>query len=106
MAQQSRPVRWSEASNQALVALEAMSQQLGYLEGALGDLRGIQEEYEENRDNMPENLTNSPYGEKLNAVCDLQIEDIAEAVRNAIEEAQDRVGEANEIDLPRGFGKD
>ena len=78
---QSRASRWSDACTTALAALE--------------DLRALQEEYEEWRDNLPENLQQSPVGEKLDAVCELDIES-----------AVDTVSEAEGIDLPRGFGKD
>ena len=55
----------------------------------------MQKEYEEWKDNLPENLQQSPVGEKLEAVCDLDIE-------GAIE----MVSEAEGLDLPLGFGRD
>lgn len=62
---------------------------------ALSELRSVQEEYEEWRDNLPEGLQNGPTGEKLEAVCDLDIES-----------AVDTINEAEEVDLPLGFGRD
>lgn len=78
---QSRAARWADAASRALAALE--------------DLKGLQEEYEEWKDNLPENLAGSALGEKLEAVCDLDIEG-----------AIDTINEADGIDLPLGFGRD
>lgn len=77
----SRAVRWNAATIKAIEALE--------------ELREIQEEYETWRDNLPENLQSSPLGEKLETVCEL-----------AIAEALSTVEEANNVDLPLGFGRD
>lgn len=77
----SRTQRWNEAAAEAVAALEA--------------LKDIQSEYEEWKDNLPENLQQSALGEKLDAVCDLDIE-------GALDTAQ----EAEGADLPQGFGRD
>ncbi len=82
--QQSRPERWAAACSKALEGLEGLE-----------DLKSLQEEYEEWKDNLPENLASSPVGEKLEEVCGLDLES-----------AVDTVGEAEGLDLPRGFGKD
>lgn len=79
--QQSRSHRWSDAANRA--------------EAALQDLLDIQQEYEEWKDNLPENLQQSALGEKLEAVCDLDLQG-----------AQDTISEAIDIELPMGFGRD
>lgn len=77
----SRTARWAEAAQDALSALQVLE-----------DLRS---EYESWRDNLPENLQNSALGEKLNAVADLDIQ-------SAIDVAE----EADNADLPLGWGKD
>ncbi len=77
----SRSQRWSEAASQAVAALET--------------LKDIQSEYEEWRDNLPENLQSSALGEKLDTVCDLDLD-------SALDTAQ----EAEGADLPQGFGRD
>lgn len=77
----SRPARWADACNRA--------------EAALSDLEELRVEYEEWRDNMPENLLESALSEKLGEVADLDIQ-------GALDTAQ----EASGADLPRGFGKD
>lgn len=77
----SRAQRWAEAAEAA--------------EAALNTLLEVQQEYEEWKDNLPENLQDSPVGEKLEAVCDLDIQG-----------AIDTVQEASGADLPMGFGRD
>lgn len=78
---QSRPARWADACQRAA--------------DALSDLRGIQEEYEEMKDNLSDGLTETPFGQKLEEVCGLNIES-----------AVDLVGECEGVDLPMGFGRD
>jgi ParB-like chromosome segregation protein Spo0J len=62
---------------------------------ALGELLDLQEAYVEWRDGLPENLQGSAVTEKLDAVCDLDIQ----SALSVIEEAEG-------IDLPLGFGRD
>lgn len=56
----SRSQRWADAVTAAKTALD--------------ELQCVQMEYQEWRDNLPENLESSTLGEKLDAVCDLDIE--------------------------------
>jgi hypothetical protein len=63
----SRPQRWAEA---------------------VATLRALQEEYQCWLDNLPENLQDSPLAEKLQAICDLDLEDL------------------ESVDVPLGFGRD
>lgn len=79
--QKSRPQRWADAASRA--------------EDALSELVELQAEYEQWKDSLPENLTNSPVGEKLETVCGIDIQS-----------ALDAASEASGADLPRGFGKD
>lgn len=78
---QSRASRWSE---QASVAV-----------GALEELVGMQSDFESAKDNMPEGLSSSPYGEKLETICGIDLE-------SALEAAQ----EAEGADVPLGYGRD
>lgn len=55
---------------------------------AVHELLALQEEYQEWLENLPENLEGTALAEKLAAVCELDLEEIAE------------------IDLPLGFGRD
>jgi uncharacterized protein YukE len=103
---QSRASRWADAAGDALSALSEIASHLDALETAAGELRAVQEEYEEWKDNLPENLASSPLGDKLEEVCGLEIEDAAQKIRDAIDEVQSTFEEAENIDLPRGFGRD
>lgn len=77
----SRTQRWTDAAAEAVQALER--------------LKDIQSEFQEWRDNLPENLQGSPLGEKLDTVCEIDLD-------LALDAAQD----AEDADLPRGFGRD
>lgn len=77
----SRGQRWSDATSAAVQALETLE-----------EIRG---EFEEWKDNLPENLQQSALGEKLDAVVDLDIQS-----------ALDTANEADSADLPLGFGRD
>jgi len=81
MTRQSRSQRWANSCAAA--------------EAALQSLLDIQSEYQEWKENLPENLEDSPVGEKLDEVCDLEIQS-----------ALDMVQDANALDLPQGFGRD
>jgi len=54
---------------------------------AVETLRELQTEYQEWFDNLPESLQDSTLAEKLQGVCDLDIDEL-------------------DVDLPRGFGRD
>lgn len=88
----SRSTRWMEAVSKAQTALEPLTE-------ALSELEDLRTEYEEWRDNLPENLQSSALGDKLNTVAELDIggrtDDIAELL-----------SECEGIDLPQGFGRD
>lgn len=77
----SRPKRWFKAVSEARDALE--------------ELESIQEEYRDWLDNLPEGLDSSPVAEKLEAVCELDIQ-----------EAISFIDEFDMADLPLGFGRD
>ena len=102
----SRAARWADAVGNALAALEQLEGHLTDLEESASDLRSVQEEYEEWKDNLPENLQSSALGEKLEEVCNLDIENAADTLRNAIDEVKGVFEEAEGVDLPRGFGRD
>jgi hypothetical protein len=78
---QSRADRWAAAASEASDAISRLVE--------------LQSEYQEWRDGLPENLENSPTAEKLDAVCDLDLQG-----------ASDTLDEAAECELPLGFGRD
>jgi len=124
----SRASRWESAVSDARQAIEEMQSAAGNLDldgintasnnlsTAMQDLADVRDEYQEWYDNMPENLRyNSPAGEKLETICNLDITDeidldIEQVVQDAIDEAtQDIVNvldEAEGAELPQGFGRD
>jgi hypothetical protein len=55
---------------------------------AVAELVDLQAEYQDWFDNLPEFARNSPTGEALQAVCDLDLSELAS------------------VELPRGFGRD
>ena len=58
-------------------------------------LQELQEEYQDWLDSLPENLEQSPLGEKLEAMADLPVDEIEGAL-----------DEIDGADLPLGFGTD
>lgn len=105
----SRTQRWSDAAAAAREAVDNardLETQLNdakqFASDALEMLRDVQSEYQEWYDNMPEGLQSSPTGEKLSAVCDIDLnpdEDDLDAI-------DDAVGEAEGAELPMGWGRD
>ena len=85
----SRPQRWADAVARAELASDALRE-------AMNDLKEVQDEYQEWYDNLPENLQSSPVAEKLEEICqlDLEFENI------------EILDEASAVDLPLGFGRD
>lgn len=102
----SRPQRWAAAVSAAQSALENVRTANADLTTALEDLRSIQEEYQEWRDNLPENLQNGTLGEKLEAVAELDVEGVSENVETACSEVEEVISEAESAELPQGFGRD
>jgi hypothetical protein len=90
---QSRAQRWADAVNRAQLARSD-------LDDALSELADLKQEFEDWRDNLPENLQSSALGEKLDEVCDLDLD------RDAIMDAIDFLDTAEGLDLPLGFGRD
>jgi len=66
----------------------------------------IQQEYQDWLDNLPENLENSALGEKLQAVCDIDIESLTDDPLASWTELESTIEEADGADLPMGFGRD
>ena len=90
--QKSRPVRWANAISEAQAHLASAQE-------SISELVGLQEEYVDWRDNIPENLEDSPIVEKLDAIADLELEDCFSEVESTLEEAEN-------AELPLGFGRD
>jgi hypothetical protein len=102
----SRPKRWREAIEKAQTELSAMQSAMESFDAACQDLDEVRQEYEEWKDNLPENLQSSNLADKLSEVADLDIESAKDGVRTAIDEAVDLLETADGLDLPQGFGRD
>lgn len=76
-----RPKRWDKATEK--------------MREALGELQELRDEYQDWLDTPPEGLEEGPTAEKLEAVCDLDLETV-----------EDILGEVENANLPRGFGRD
>ncbi|GEM_PF-5066606 len=81
MRQPSRPERWQRATDQ--------------MREGLDELKALQEEYQDWMDNFPENAQSSATYEKLEAVCDLDLDEL-----------DSQIDDIMNIDLPKGFGRD
>lgn len=78
----SRPQRWQQAINQVF--------------DGLSELQSLKEEYSDWKDNIPENLESSALYEKLEAIVDgSEIDDLEQAV-----------SDIENLELPKGFGRD
>ena len=99
--QKSRPIRWAEATAEARRCLDALVDARDELQSALSDLGDIKDEYEEWYDNMPEALQEGTTGEKLQELLELDLE-----VEVDLEDYEEVVSNAENADLPLGFGRD
>lgn len=84
----SRTQRWTDAATK----VQDLAEQL---ETALEELKEVQQEYSDWYDNLPDSLQQSPVGEKLSAIQDLDLEPDLSSLEGVAD-----------IDLPLGFGRD
>jgi len=88
----SRPKRWSAAAQKLADAVDKAQE-------ALSELQELQSEYEDILGNVPDNLRDGAFAEKLQAIVDLDLESGANELENL-------AGEVEGMDLPLGFGRD
>jgi DNA repair ATPase RecN len=100
----SRPARWAKAISDAKEALAGIREHLSALQEAKGALEDLKSEYEEWQGNLPENAQNGPTAEKLQAVVDLDLDDLD--LEDALDSADTVAEEAENLELPQGFGRD
>lgn len=99
----SRSARWMTAVSDAQDALSQVESHMAELTEAMSALEDVKSEYEEWRDNLPENLQSSALADKLNEVADLDLDiDLEDAVTSV----RDVLDSAENVDLPQGFGRD
>lgn len=104
MKQKSRSKRWYEAAASACKAFDALETAYDNLQDALQELQDVRGEYDDWKENLPENLQSSALAEKLVTVCDMDFEqDVKEMTYSELEEL---IQSAKDADLPLGFGRD
>lgn len=106
--QNGRPTRWRAAVAACQQAREKVNDAASELAAALTDLYDIQQEYQEWRDGMPENLEQSATAEKLDAILDLSLDNngCAEDVLGDWDSISTAIDDAESAELPLGFGRD
>ena len=97
----SRAQRWAEAVQTLRDEMDQLSEQKQRIEDAVDELRSIQEEYQEWRDNLPDNLSGSAMAEKLDAITEIGMD-----VEVDIQGVEELVDAAESAELPLGFGRD
>jgi len=101
--QPSRRQRWEEAVAKARDAWSDAEDAKGRLGEALDEVREVQSEYENWRDNIPENLQQSAVYEKLEMICDLDLDLVENLDVDSIDSG---LSELENADFPMGFGRD
>jgi hypothetical protein len=104
--QQSRTARWGNCVQEARDQFQQVQDASTDLANALEELHNVQQEYQDWLDNLPENLANSALGEKLQAVCDIDIESLKDDPLSDWPSLEGTLDEAEGADLPQGFGRD
>jgi uncharacterized protein YhaN len=99
----SRTKRWKAAAEAARLAMGNLEAAKDAVEAALSELDEIREEYADWRDNLPENLHGTALYDKLEAVADMDL-DIQSLLD--LSELENAIDEAENADLPLGFGRD
>lgn len=102
MKRRSRPKRWAAAVGAAQSALAEVVNAADRLRDSMESLREIQGEYGDWLDNLPDSLRGSELGQRLEAVGDLDLEDL----ETDADSLESRLADAEAAELPRGFGRD
>lgn len=102
----SRPQRWAASVTAAQGALDDVRTSSERLTTALEELKDLQSEYQDWRDNLPENLQSGSIAEKLDEICGLDFDSHTDTVDNALSEVESVVSDAENAELPQGFGRD
>jgi hypothetical protein len=104
--QPSRTKRWETAVSEAKDQFQQVQDASSGLADAMQAIRDVQQEYQDWLDNLPENLENSALGEKLQAVCDIDIESLTDDPLSDWPQLESTLEEAEGVELPQGFGRD
>lgn len=101
-ARLSRPKRWAAAIAKAQGEISKIEAAQSEFNDALSDLRALQEEYAEWQSNLPEMAQDGPVNDKLEAIANLDLDDI----EIDVQDLEDKINEAESAELPQGFGRD
>jgi hypothetical protein len=104
--EKSRPVRWADAASKCREKYDATQTAADELAEALMELNDIRGEYEDWFDNLPENLQDSPVGQKLAELTNMEIESAANDPLENMGDVEELIDAAEGADLPLGFGRD
>lgn len=99
----SKSARWAEATAEARKAFADMEEARELFLDKLVQVYELQLEYIEWLDNMPDSLQDSATADKLREIENLELELDSSADWSDMEQAID---EAENADLPMGFGRD
>ena len=75
-----------------------LSYAVGLVREGMSILEDLKSDYENWKDNLPENLQSSSVGEKLETSVD--------TLGSAVDEVENQMSEVESLDLPQGFGRD
>jgi len=103
---ESRPDRWQRLTTEALTIRDEIVDKAQALADKLTELRDVQSEYEEWRDNLTENAQSGATAEKLEAVCDIDIESATDDPLSDWDGTVQAIEDAANAELPLGFGRD
>jgi hypothetical protein len=98
----SRPQRWMAAVALARAALDKARAAANEAADEIANIRAVQEEFEQWRDSLHENLRESATGQKLDAVCDIDLEPDG----NDLDAMETAISDAEGAELPLGWGRD
>lgn len=71
--------------------------------GAMCEVADVKAEYEEWKDNLPENLQSSNLADKLETICSIETEEVD---GESVDEFESPLDEIENADFPLGFGRD
>lgn len=102
---QSRADRWSEALTELEQAASAVESAMDDASAALSTLAELKQEYEDWYENTPDSLKQSPLGEKLEAITQLDVPEEWEH-STSVEDMRQLISDLEGVDHPLGFGRD
>lgn len=97
----SRPARWAEAVLKARAAANTIEEGKAALVEVFGELEELRNEYENWRTGLPEQFENTELASKLDTVIEMDFNEDTD-----VEAMLEAVDQAEQAELPLGFGRD